>query len=105
MTPNDDNPEVEEKDITPEYGDEQEQPIDIKTAEGSTDPGNEVLPPIPDELPILPLRGVVVYPHTAIPLTIGQPRSIALVDDVVGKDRIIGLFAARAPENEQPGPD
>ncbi len=105
MTPNDDNPEVEEKDITPEYGDEQEQPIDIKTAEGSTDPGNEVLPPIPDELPILPLRGVVVYPHTAIPLTIGQPRSIALVDDVVGKDRIIGLFAARDPENEQPGPD
>ncbi len=105
MTHNDDNPEVEEKDITPEYGDEQEQPIDIKTTESSTDPGNEVLPPIPDELPILPLRGVVVYPHTAIPLTIGQPRSIALVDDVVGKDRIIGLFAARDPENEQPGPD
>ena len=37
---------------------------------------------IPDDLPILPLRGVVVYPHTAMPLTIGQPRSIRLVDDV-----------------------
>ncbi|MGE5462003.1 MAG: LON peptidase substrate-binding domain-containing protein, partial [Syntrophothermus sp.] len=38
----------------------------------------------PDVLPILPLRGVVVYPQTAVPLTVGQPRSIKLVDDVVG---------------------
>lgn len=37
----------------------------------------------PQVLPILPLRGVVVYPHTAVPLTVGQPRSIKLVDDVV----------------------
>jgi ATP-dependent Lon protease len=28
----------------------------------------------PDVLPILPLRGVVVYPQTAVPLTVGQPR-------------------------------
>src|SRR5579871_5751562 len=35
---------------------------------------------IPEELPILPLRGVVVYPQTIIPLTVGQPRSIKLVD-------------------------
>ncbi len=32
--------------------------------------------PIPSVLPILPLRGVVVYPQTAVPLTIGQARSI-----------------------------
>ena len=31
---------------------------------------------IPGLLPILPLRGLVVYPETAVPLTIGQPRSI-----------------------------
>src|SRR5512139_2279068 len=37
---------------------------------------------IPEVLPILPLRGLVVYPETAVPLTIGQPRSIRLVDDV-----------------------
>ena len=45
---------------------------------------------IPDELPILPLRGVVVYPHPAPPLTIGQARSISLVDDVVGPQLDIG---------------
>jgi hypothetical protein len=46
---------------------------------------------IPEHLPILPLRGVVVYPHTALPLTIGQPRSIRLVDDVVAGHRLILL--------------
>jgi ATP-dependent Lon protease len=61
---------------------------------------------IPAELPILPLRGVVVYPQTAVPLTIGQPRSIRLVDDVmVGEDRLIGLVASKDPELDAPGPD
>ena len=60
---------------------------------------------IPDILPILPLRGLVVYPETAVPLTIGQPRSIRLVDDVVGGDsRLIGLIASRQPDLETPGP-
>ncbi len=60
---------------------------------------------LPEELPILPLRGLVVYPQTAIPLTVGQPRSIRLVDEVVASDRLIGLVAARDPELETPGPD
>ncbi len=60
---------------------------------------------VPGELPILPLRGVVVYPQTAIPLTVGQPRSIKLVDEVVNNDRLIGLVTARDPELETPGPD
>jgi ATP-dependent Lon protease len=60
---------------------------------------------IPDELPILPLRGVVVYPHTATPLTIGQPRSVKLVDDVITSHRMIGLVASKNPELETPGPN
>ena len=60
---------------------------------------------IPGSLPILPLRGLVVYPHTAVPLTIGQPRSIRLVDDVVAGNRLIGLVASTIPELELPGPD
>ncbi len=67
--------------------------------------GSSNLPKIPAELPILPLRGVVVYPHTGVPLTIGQPRSIALVDDVVAGDRLVGLVASRNPEIETPGPE
>ena len=61
--------------------------------------------PTPEIVPILPLRGVVVFPQTAVPLTIGQPRSIKLVDDVVAGDRLVGLVAAINPELETPGPE
>jgi ATP-dependent Lon protease len=60
---------------------------------------------LPETLPILPLRGLVVFPQTAVPLTIGQPRSIRLVDDVVAGDRLIGLIASRHPELDNPGPE
>lgn len=61
---------------------------------------------IPQTLPILPLRGLVVYPQTAVPLTIGQPRSVRLVDEVMASDdRLIGLVTSRDAELEMPGPD
>lgn len=61
---------------------------------------------IPQVLPILPLRGVVVYPQTAVPLTIGQARSIRLVDDVMaGDERLIGLVTSRNPELDSPEPE
>jgi ATP-dependent Lon protease len=60
---------------------------------------------IPDELPILPLRGVVVYPQTGVPLTIGQPRSIRLVDEAVAGSRLVGLVASKDPEKDNPGPE
>ena len=59
---------------------------------------------IPEELPILPLRGTVVYPLTVVPITVGQPRSIKLVDDAVMGNKLIGLAASRNPELEEPGP-
>jgi ATP-dependent Lon protease len=62
-------------------------------------------PDIPPELPLLPLRGLVVYPQTAVPLTVGQPRSIKLVDEVVSGDRLIALVTAKDPDLETPGPD
>ena len=62
-------------------------------------------PKYPEVLPILPLRGVVVYPQTAVPLTVGQPRSIRLVDDVVASDKLVGLVAAINPELKSPGPN
>lgn len=66
----------------------------------------ELLKNIPHALPILPLRGLVVYPETAVPLSIGQPRSIRLVDDVLADDqRLIGLVTSTDPDNEVPGPE
>jgi ATP-dependent Lon protease len=61
---------------------------------------------IPAVLPVLPLRGLVVYPQTAVPLTIGQARSIRLVDEVMtGDERLIALVTSRDPELEEPAPD
>ena len=59
---------------------------------------------VPDVLAILPLRGLVVYPQTVVPLTVGQPRSIKLVDDAAVGERIIGLVTSKDPENATPGP-
>ncbi|NUM43942.1 MAG: endopeptidase La [Anaerolineales bacterium] len=59
---------------------------------------------IPDVIPILPLRGIVVYPYTAVPLTIGQPRSIRLIDDSQTETRFIGLVTSKDSEIEAPGP-
>ena len=70
----------------------------------SEEEGNEVLH-IPSHLPILPLRGLVVFPLTAVPIRVGQPRSIRLIDDAVLGKRLIGLVASRDPELETPGPD
>ena len=71
-----------------------------------TDPNQKTKHPIPEELPILPLRGVVVYPFTAVPLTIGQPRSIRLVDDIAkGETKLIGLVASKNPDLEKPSPE
>ena len=60
---------------------------------------------IPEELAILPLRGVVVYPLTFQALNVGQPRSIQLVDDATVNKQMIGLVTARNTDVEEPGPE
>jgi ATP-dependent Lon protease len=62
-------------------------------------------PVIPEELAILPLRGVVIYPLTVVPLTVGQPRSMKLVDDAAVGQRVIGLITSQNPELEAPNPE
>ena len=47
-------------------------------------------------LPILPLRGTVVFPLTVVPLAAAQARSLLLIDDVMSGDRIVGLARLRA---------
>ena len=77
--------------------------IAIELSEELEDDGTAV--DLPEELPILPLRGMIVYPQTAIPLTVGQERSIQLVDDAVAGNRLVGLVASKDPSLGTPGPD
>jgi ATP-dependent Lon protease len=61
--------------------------------------------PIPDELPVLPLKETVVFPDSWTPLAIGQERSVKLVDDVVARDeRLLALVTVKN-DVEQPGWD
>src|SRR5213080_2957042 len=58
---------------------------------------------IPAELPVLPLKETVVFPDSMTPLAIGQERSIQLVDDVVGGERLLALVTVRDADVEAPG--
>ena len=74
----------------------------LVTAATAADDGS---PSIPDRLPILPLRNVVVFPLSFLPLSVGQPRSVKLIDETIVGDRIVGLLTMRDPELEEPGPE
>jgi len=61
-------------------------------------------PIVTDDLPVLPLRGVVVYPMMWLPLPIGQERSIRLVENTLPNNRIIALVTSRNEEIDEPAP-
>jgi ATP-dependent Lon protease len=58
---------------------------------------------LPSELPVLPLKDTVVFPDSMTPLAIGQERSIRLVDDVIGGERLLALVTTRDADIESPG--
>ncbi len=66
---------------------------------------NDGQPNIPAELPILPLRNTVAFPFTVLPLTVGIPRSVKLIEEAMEGNRLIGLVAMKDPSIELPGPD
>ncbi len=65
-----------------------------------SEPGS--LEDLPEELPILPLRGTVAFPFVIIPLSIGVPRSVKLIKSAVQADNLIGLVVSKKPEIEEP---
>jgi ATP-dependent Lon protease len=67
-------------------------------------PGGSADFTIPDALPVLPLRDVVAFPLTVIPLAVGQPRSVRLIDDVMRGNRLLALVAQRDPKAEPAAP-
>src|SRR5262245_17457327 len=59
---------------------------------------------VPANLPILPLRGVVIFPSAIVPLLISRGASLKLVEDCLAGDRMLGLAAQKNPEEESPQP-
>ncbi|GIW06291.1 MAG: Lon protease [Dehalococcoidia bacterium] len=64
-------------------------------------PENSAAPPLPESLPLLPLRGTVVFPLAVTPLVIGQERSLKLVDAVMAGPRLM-LVAGFPPDADDP---
>src|SRR4051794_16276648 len=71
----------------------------------SADPLQDLLRGLPEELPIMPLRGLAVFPLAVAPLQVAQPRSLRLLDDVMRDGRVLGLVGQKNPEIENAGPD
>jgi ATP-dependent Lon protease len=60
---------------------------------------------IPELLPVLPLRGIVIFPSQIHPFLVSRAASLKLIEDVGGASAIIALAAQKNPEEEVPGPE
>jgi ATP-dependent Lon protease len=60
------------------------------------------LPPAPLDLPLLPLRDVVVFPHMVIPLFVGRPKSIKALEAAMESERRIMLVAQKTAAKDEP---
>jgi ATP-dependent Lon protease len=76
-----------------------------KAAGTGGSPAAVTAPPhdIPASLPILPLKKTVVFPHIPMPLAVGRPASVRLIDDAMVKDKLIGLVAEKNGGEEEEG--
>jgi ATP-dependent Lon protease len=60
---------------------------------------------IPDVLGLLPLRDIVIFPGVVIPLSVGRNKGMRLIEEVVAKNRFLGVFTQKNPADEDPKPE
>ena len=60
---------------------------------------------LPHEVGVLPLRDTVTFPDMLVPLNVGQPRSVELINDVLRGDRSIAMVASRNTDEATPTPE
>jgi ATP-dependent Lon protease len=70
--------------------------------EGQEAKGSQV--EIPDVLPLLPIRDIVIYPYMMLPLFVGRDVSIRAVEESLSRDRLIFLVAQKNSAEETPSP-
>ena len=75
----------------------------MSAKEPSSVPSGETLS-VPDILPVLPLKDVVLFPYVIVPLSISREKSIAAVDAALAEQRILLLAAQKDSSVEEPGP-
>ena len=60
---------------------------------------------VPDVLPLLPVRDVVIFPYMIVPLFVSREGSINAVDAALGKDRLVFMPTQKDIAKDEPGPD
>src|SRR5215211_5955828 len=75
--------------------------VDIPEALEIADAGDQQLQ-IPSELPVLPLRDIVIYPFMIVPLFVSREKSIRAVDEALGENRMILLASQKDLDKEEP---
>jgi len=73
--------------------------------DGDGGSNGEQTPHIPDKLPVLPIRGTVVFPGTVSPLGVGRPASRRLLDDSLPHSKMIALITQRDEDDDAPSDD
>jgi ATP-dependent Lon protease len=58
-----------------------------------------------DVLPLLPLRGVIVFPHMVTPLDVGREKSVRALEEAMVQERLIVVAAQKQARTNEPGPD
>ena len=61
--------------------------------------------PVPEELPILPLKNTVLFPGVVIPITASRDRSIKLIKAVNSGNKLLGVVAQQNGETKSPSPE
>ncbi|HJU54493.1 MAG TPA: endopeptidase La [Pyrinomonadaceae bacterium] len=75
--------------------------VDIPEGLEITEGGEQQLQ-IPNELPVLPLRDIVIYPFMIVPLFVSRDKSIRAVDEALGENRMILLASQKDLDKEEP---
>ncbi len=66
---------------------------------------SENRPVIPESLSVLPVRGMVIFPGTVVPLSVRRPSSLKMLDETLPKTKVIGLFTQKKEEETAPKPE
>jgi ATP-dependent Lon protease len=62
-------------------------------------------PPIPEVLPLIPLRDLILFPDLVVPLFVGRERSIRALEEAMREGHLVALATQQVPETQDPGPD
>lgn len=60
---------------------------------------------IPESMPLIPLRDLIVFPNLVVPLFVGRERSIAALEESMRTDHLVALVTQRQAEVQDPGPE